>query len=129
LYPDDLRYHNEHTWARIAGDSALIGITDHAQQALGDISRIKLPEAGNTVEAGQNIADIEASNATASVISPLSGTIIRANDALEYSPDAINESPYGAGWIVELEVSDPLELDDLMGSSDYSRCIEDEDGW
>lgn len=126
MHPDDRRYHKEHTWTKAQGNKARVGITDHAQEALGDIVFIDLPELELTVEAGVDISEIESTKATASVIVPVSGTILAVNEDLGDSPEIMNEDPYDKGWIVEIEMSDPSELEDLMDSSDYERFVEDE---
>ena len=126
MHPDDRRYHKEHTWAKPQGNRALIGITDHAQQSLGDIVYIELPEPDTTVDAGVEIAEIESTKATASVIVPVSGTVVRINEELDDTPETMNEDPYEKGWIAEIELSDPSELDDLMDSTDYERFVEEE---
>ncbi len=127
MHPDDRKYHKEHTWAKISGNRALVGITDHAQDSLGDIVFIELPEVDSTVEAGVEVTEIESTKATASVISPLSGTIIRINEDLDDSPEIINEAPYDNGWIFELELLDAGEAEDMMDSSDYARFVEEEE--
>ena len=126
MHPDDRRYHKEHTWAKAQGNKARIGITDHAQEALGDIVFIELPELELTVEAGVDISEIESTKATASVIVPVSGTILAVNEDLGDSPEIMNEDPYEKGWVAEIELSDPSELEDLMDSSDYERFVEEE---
>ena len=128
MNPEDRYYHKEHTWAKISGKRALVGITEHAQNALGDIVFIDLPEVESMVEAGVEVSEIESTKATSAVISPLTGIIIRINEDLDDTPEIINEEPYDKGWIYEIEVSDALEMDDLMEASDYSRCVEEEDG-
>ncbi len=127
MHPDDRKYHKEHTWAKISGNRALVGITDHAQDSLGDIVFIELPEVDSTVDAGVEVTEIESTKATASAISPLSGTIVRINEDLDDSPEIINEAPYDNGWIFELELSDAAEADDMMDSSDYARFVEEEE--
>ena len=127
MHPDDRKYHKEHTWAKISGNRALVGITDHAQESLGDIVFIELPEVDSSVEAGVDVAEIESTKATASVISPLSGRITRINEDLDDSPEIINEAPYDNGWIFELELLDAAEAEDMMDSSDYARFVEEEE--
>ncbi len=126
MHPDDRRYHNEHMWAKPEGGKALIGITDHAQKSLGDIVYIELPEPGATVDAGAEISEIGSAKATASMIAPVSGTVLLVNEELDDSPETINNDPYEKGWIAEIELSDPSELDDLMDSGDYERFVEEE---
>jgi glycine cleavage system H protein len=124
--PDDLKFHKEHTWVRVSGKKARIGITDYAQDALGDIVYIDLPEVESSAEAGTEIAEIESTKATSSVIAPISGTVIEVNDKLADSPEIVNEDPYGKGWVALIEMDDDSELDDLMDSGDYDKYIEEE---
>lgn len=126
MNPEDLKYHKEHTWVKVSGKKATVGITDYAQDALGDIVYIDLPEPDTTVEANSELSEIESTKATSSVISPVSGTIIEVNDDLSESPEIINEEPYGKGWIAVLEIEDASELDNLMDASDYEKYIEEE---
>ncbi len=126
MNPENLKYHKEHTWVKVAGKRATIGITDHAQEALGDIVYIDLPDADTAVEANSEIAEIESTKATSSVISPVSGTVIEVNEELSESPEIINEEPYGKGWVAVLEIEDDSELDDLMDASEYERYLEEE---
>lgn len=125
-FPDDLKYHKEHTWARIEGKKAVIGITDYAQDSLGDIVYIDLPEIDSEIEVNTEFSEIESTKATSSVIAPVSGTIIEINDDLEESPEVINEDPYGKGWIVRIEMSDLAETATLLDSSTYEKFVEDE---
>lgn len=126
MNPENLRYHKEHTWVKMSGKRATIGITDHAQEALGDIVYIDLPDADTSVEANSELAEIESTKATSSVISPVSGTVIEVNEELAESPEIINEEPYGKGWIAVLEVDDESELDELMDATEYERYLEEE---
>jgi glycine cleavage system H protein len=126
MNPDDLKYHKEHTWVKVSGKKGTIGITDYAQDALGDIVYIDLPEMDATVEAHSEISEIESTKATSSVISPVSGRIIKVNDELAESPEVINEDPYGKGWIAVVELESPSEVDDLMDSSEYEKYVDEE---
>lgn len=126
MNPEDVKYHKEHTWVRVSGKKGTIGITDYAQDALGDIVYIDLPEVDANVEANSEISEIESTKATSSVISPISGRIIEVNEDLSESPEIINEDPYGKGWIAVLEIDNETEIDDLMDSSDYEKYIEEE---
>ena len=123
MNPENLRYHREHTWVKVSGKRATIGITDHAQEALGDIVFIDLPEIDTTVEANSEISEIESTKATSSVISPVGGTIIEVNEDLSESPEIINEEPYGKGWIFAVEMSDPTEADGLMDAAAYQAFL------
>lgn len=126
MNPDDIKYHKEHTWVKISGKKGTIGITDYAQDALGDIVYIDLPEVDISVEANSEISEIESTKATSSVISPVSGKVIEVNEELSESPEIINEDPYGKGWIAILEIDNSSELDDLMDASEYEKYVEEE---
>jgi glycine cleavage system H protein len=126
MNPEDLKYHKEHTWVRVEGNKGTIGITNYAQEALGDIVYIDLPEVDNTAEANAEVSEIESTKATSSVISPVSGTIVEVNEELSETPEIINEDPYGKGWIAVVELSSDSELDELMDASDYSTFVEEE---
>jgi len=126
MYPEDIKYHKEHTWVRVSGKKATIGITDYAQDALGDIVYIDLPETDTTIEANSELAEIESTKATSSVISPVSGAVTEVNDDLLESPEVINEEPYGKGWIAIIEIDNASEVDDLMDAADYAKYVEEE---
>ncbi len=126
MNPDDLRYHKEHTWVKVSGKKATVGITDYAQEALGDVVYVDLPEVDAEVEANSEIGEIESTKATSSVIAPVSGKITEVNDDLSESPEILNEDPYGKGWIAVMELDDASELDDLMDASEYSKFVEEE---
>jgi glycine cleavage system H protein len=126
MNPEEIKYHKEHTWVKVSGKKGTIGITDYAQDALGDIVYIDLPEVDSTVEANTEISEIESTKATSSVISPVSGRILEVNEDLSESPEIINEEPYGKGWIAVIELENDSELDDLMDAADYSKYIEEE---
>lgn len=126
MNPDDVKYHKEHTWVRVAGSEGTIGITDYAQDALGDIVYIDLPEVGSLADSDHEISEIESTKATSSVISPVSGKIVRINEDLAESPEVINEDPYGKGWVAVIELDDPSEVDELMDASDYEKYVEEE---
>lgn len=126
MNPEDLKYHKEHTWVKASGKKATIGITDYAQNALGDIVYIDLPDADAAVEANSEIGEIESTKATSSIISPVSGRVIEVNEELSESPEIINEEPYGKGWIAVLDIEDKSELDDLMDASEYEKYVEEE---
>ncbi|MGO9380158.1 MAG: glycine cleavage system protein GcvH [Dissulfurispiraceae bacterium] len=126
MNPEDIKYHKEHTWAKVKGKKATIGITDYAQEALGDIVYIDLPETDIEVEANTEITEIESTKATSAVIAPVSGTVIEINDKLADSPEIINEDPYGKGWIAIIEMDNPSEMDELMDADEYEVYIEEE---
>jgi glycine cleavage system H protein len=124
--PQDIRYHKEHTWVRVSGKKGTIGITDYAQDALGDIVYIELPEVDSAVEAHTEITEIESTKSTSSVISPVSGKVIEVNEELSESPEIINEDPYGKGWIAIIELENPSEIDDLLDASEYGKLVEED---
>ena len=126
MNPDDLRYHKEHTWVKVSGKKATIGITDYAQEALGDIVYIDLPEVDTDIEPNSEIGEIESTKATSSIISPISGKVIEVNEDLSESPETMNEDPYGKGWIAVIEIDNASEIDDLMDSSEYAKYVEEE---
>lgn len=126
MNPDDLRYHKEHTWVKASGKKAKIGITDYAQDALGDIVYIDLPEVDTDVEANSEIGEIESTKATSSIISPISGRVTEVNEELSESPEIVNEDPYGKGWIAIIELDETSELDDLMDAAEYAKYVEEE---
>ena len=126
MNPDDLKYHKEHTWIKVSGRKATVGITDYAQNALGDIVYIDLPEVDMDFEINSEIGEIESTKATSSIIAPLTGRVIEVNEDLSESPEVINEDPYGKGWIAILEIDDISELDDMMDSSEYEKYVEEE---
>ena len=126
MNPDNLKYHKEHAWVKVSGGKATIGITDYAQEALGDIVYIDLPEADTSVEANHEVSEIESTKATSPVISPVSGTVVEVNDELSDNPEIINEDPYEKGWIAVIELSDPSELDALMDASEYDAMLKEQ---
>lgn len=126
MNPDDLLYHKEHTWVRVSGDKATVGITDYAQETLGDIVYVDIPEPETEVVADTEFSEIESTKATSSVISPISGTITEVNEDLADTPEIINEDPYGKGWIAILNVSDMPEPEGLMDYIEYGNFIEEQ---
>ena len=122
-YPDDLRYHPEHDWARIDGDTATLGITWYAQDALGEVVFFEPPEVGATIAKDAAYAEVESVKAVSDVIAPLSGEITAVNDELSDSPERINEDPYGEGWLVKVRLSDPSEVDALLDASAYRELL------
>jgi glycine cleavage system H protein len=118
-YPDDLKYHPEHDWARIDGDVATLGITWFAQDALGEIVFVDPPEVGTTITKDSSYAEVESVKAVSDVIAPVSGEIIEINEALKDSPESVNDDPYGEGWLVKVRLTDPSEVGDLMDAAAY----------
>ncbi len=126
MYPDNLKYHKEHTWVKISGNKATVGISFYAQESLGDVVYVDTPEMDSTVEAGTELTQIESTKATSSVISPVSGTVVEFNEELADSPEIINEDPYEKGWVAIIEVVDDSELDGLLDADEYEKYIDDE---
>jgi glycine cleavage system H protein len=126
MNPEDLKYHKEHTWARISGKKATIGITSYAQDALGDIVYVDLPDTEIEVAANTELTEIESTKATSAVIAPVSGVVIDINDKLADAPEIINEDPYGKGWIAVIDMNNLSEIGDLMDADEYEAHIEEE---
>jgi glycine cleavage system H protein len=122
-FPEDLRYSREHEWARLENGRARVGITDFAQDALGDVVYVDLPEPGTAVTAGQAFGEVESTKSVSDVYAPASGTIVERNAALEARPELVNEQPYGDGWLVAIDLSDPAELDQLLDSGGYEEHV------
>jgi glycine cleavage system H protein len=122
-YPDDLLYHPEHDWARIEGDQATFGITWYAQDSLGEVVFFEPPEVGTKVSKDEPYTEVESVKAVSDVIAPLSGEVVEVNQALSDAPEAINNDPYGEGWMVKVRLSDPSEADQLMSAADYQASL------
>ena len=122
-YPPDLKYHEEHDWARIDGDVATFGITWYAQDQLGEVVFFDPPEVGKSVRMGDPYAEVESVKAVSDVIAPLSGEIVEVNEALSSDPEAINNDPYESGWMVKVRLSDPSEVDTLMDAAAYQESL------
>jgi glycine cleavage system H protein len=122
-YPDDLKYHPEHDWARIEGDSATFGITWYAQDQLGEVVFFDPPAVGTTLSKDEPYAEVESVKAVSDVVAPLSGEVTEVNGALSESPEQINEDPYGGGWLVKVRLTDSSEVDSLMDAADYSSSL------
>ncbi len=122
-YPDDLKYHAEHDWARVDGDTATLGITWYAQDQLGEVVFFDPPEVGTTIAKDSPYAEVESVKAVSDVIAPVSGEIVEVNEALKDSPEQINDDSYGEGWLVKVKLSDPSELDALMDSAKYQESL------
>ena len=122
-YPDDLRYHPEHDWARVDGDEAVLGITWFAQDALGELVHFEAPEVGATVTKDQAYAEVESVKAVSDVVAPLSGDVLDVNQKALDEPETINEDPYGEGWLVRIRVSDPSELATLLDAEAYKAHV------
>ena len=123
-YPEDLKYHEEHDWARIDGDQATFGVTWYAQDALGEVVFFDPPEVGRSVTKDESYAEVESVKAVSDVIAPLSGEIVEVNEELGDSPERINADPYGEGWMIKVRMSDPSEADRLMDATAYQELLE-----
>ena len=123
-FPEDLRYSAEHEWVRLEGTRARIGITDFAQDALGDVVYVDLPEIGATVQASQPLGEVESTKSVSDVYSPVSGTIVERNPLIADRPELVNEQPYGEGWLVVVETSDPERVGSMMDASSYRALVE-----
>ena len=122
-YPDDLKYHREHDWARIEGDEAVLGITWFAQDALGELVHFEAPTAGSNVAAGRSYGEVESVKAVSDVIAPLSGEVLEVNQAVVDAPETVNDDPYGGGWLIRVRLSDPSELDSLLDLEAYKQVL------
>jgi glycine cleavage system H protein len=118
--PSELLYSSDHEWIRLDGSTARIGITDYAQDALGDVVYVQLPEVGAEVSAGSSFGEVESTKSVSDVYAPLSGTVVSVNDTLASSPELLNSDPYGAGWICDIELADPAASGSLMDAAAYT---------
>jgi glycine cleavage system H protein len=123
-YPEDLKYHAEHDWARIEGDTATFGITWYAQDALGEVVFFDPPEVGTSVSKDEAYAEVESVKAVSDVFAPLSGEIVEVNGGLSENPENVNADPYGDGWMVKVRLSDPAELEQLMDVNQYKELLQ-----
>jgi len=125
-YPDDLKYTRDHEWCRIQGSRAVIGITDHAQDALGDIVYLELPAVGDTVKKGETFGVVESTKAVSDLFAPVGGKVVEVNDPLADAPERINQDPYQDGWMIQVEIGDPKELAGLLDVAAYKKLLEEE---
>ena len=123
MIPEELRYTSEHEWVRAGSPGVRVGITDYAQDALGDIVYVQLPEPGTTVQAGQSLGEVESTKSVSEIYAPLGGTVTARNEKLGDEPELINSDPYGDGWLVEIEPADPEALEDLLDAQAYEELI------
>jgi glycine cleavage system H protein len=123
--PDDLRYSSDHEWARTSGDRVRVGITDYAQDALGDVVFVDLPSPGATVEAGGMLGEVESTKSVSEIYAPLAGEVVAVNATLTDAPEQLNADPYGEGWICEIAPSDPSSVDALLDAAGYRQLTED----
>jgi glycine cleavage system H protein len=125
-YPDDLRYHTEHDWARIEGETATLGITWYAQDALGEIVHYEPPEEGSSVAKDESYGEVESVKAVSDIVAPLSGEVTEVNRKAVEEPETINEDPYGDGWLIRVRLSDPSEADGLLDAAAYRQLLEEQ---
>jgi glycine cleavage system H protein len=123
-FPEDLRYTKEHEWVRLEGTRARVGITDFAQDALGDVVYVDLPEVGARVQAEQPLGEVESTKSVSDVYTPLTGSVTQRNPLVEDRPELVNEQPYGDGWLVVIEVEDPTAADSLLDAASYRSLVE-----
>ncbi|TAJ78136.1 glycine cleavage system protein GcvH [bacterium] len=126
MIPENLRYHKEHEWVRAEGKTATIGISDFAQEALGDIVYLEIPKAGTQVKYGNEITEIESTKTTSPLYAPVGGKIVAVNEKLKEKPELINQDPYGEGWVVVVEMADPKEVEKLMTAKEYDAFLQKE---
>jgi glycine cleavage system H protein len=124
-YPDDLKYHRDHDWARIDGDEATLGITWYAQDSLGELVHYEPPEQGQSVEAGSPYGEVESVKAVSDVVAPLSGEVLEVNAKVVDAPETVNADPYGEGWLIRIRLSDPGQVDGLLDAAAYRELLAD----
>jgi glycine cleavage system H protein len=122
-YPDDLKYHPEHDWARIDGDQAVLGVTWFAQDALGELVHFEPPQEGQQVTRGTSYGEVESVKAVSEVIAPLSGEVLEVNQVVVDAPETVNEDPYGDGWLIRIRLSNPAEVDELLDADAYRQLL------
>ena len=124
-FPDELRYSEEHEWVAVEGPRARIGITDFAQDSLGDVVYVELPDVGVNVMAHASCAEVESTKSVSEIFSPVTGTVVEVNETLDDAPEQVNADPYGAGWIFVVEMADPAEVDSLLDAGGYRALVEE----
>ncbi|MGD9999721.1 MAG: glycine cleavage system protein GcvH [Ilumatobacteraceae bacterium] len=122
--PSELRYSSDHEWVSVDGNRARVGITDYAQDALGDVVYVEVPTVGTTVSAGDKLSEVESTKSVSDIYAPVSGTVVDVNSQLADKPESLNNDPYGAGWICEIELSDAAQVDGLLDASGYRALVE-----
>jgi len=127
-YPQDLRYTKEHEWARIEGDIATVGITRFAVEQLGDVTMVELPDEGDTVAKDQVFGTVESVKAVSDLFAPITGTVVKVNSPLNDTPEYVNEAPYEEGWMLQIQIGKPEELDGLMTAEQYTAFVAEEEG-
>jgi glycine cleavage system H protein len=125
-FPEDLKYTREHEWARVKGKRVVVGITEFAQDQLGDVVYVELPSLGDEVKKGEAFGVVESTKAVSDVFAPVSGKVVEVNDPLTDAPETINEDPYEEGWMIQVEASDLKDLDDLLNAGAYAKFVEEE---
>ncbi len=125
-FPADLKYTSEHEWVRLEGQLAVVGITDYAQDQLGDIVFVELPEEGTRVEKGDSFGVVESTKSVSDLFVPLAGEVVETNDPLLDSPEILNEDPYGEGWMIKIKLSHPGEIEELLSAEAYRKLLEEE---
>jgi len=123
MYPENFRYTKEHEWVRVDGDTGVVGITDHAQELLGDIVYVDLPKPGTQLEQGKSLGSVESVKAVSDIFSPVSGEVIEVNDALATAPEKLNADPHGEAWLVKIKLSAPGEIQQLLTAADYQNYV------
>lgn len=123
-FPEELKYTTDHEWAKSEDGRVRVGITDFAQDALGDVVFVELPESGATLEKGGPLGEVESTKSVSQIYAPVSGTVVEVNSALSETPEQVNSEPYGGGWLVVIEPSDPSQLDELLDASSYKASLE-----
>jgi glycine cleavage system H protein len=121
--PNDLKYTKDHEWARQQGNVVVVGVTAHAQEALGDVVYVELPKVGTSITSGKQFGVIESTKAVSELFAPVTGKVVKVNDSLADNPSTVNADPYGAGWIIEVELSDPKQLDGLLDATAYGELL------
>jgi glycine cleavage system H protein len=123
MYPQELKYDKEHEWVKVDGDVAVVGLSDFAQDQLGEVVYVDLPSEGAAVSAGDSFGEVESVKSVSDLFSPVTGEVVAVNDSLGDTPEKVNEDPYGAGWLIKVRLSDPGELDKLMSAGDYEAFV------
>ncbi len=127
MNPSELRYDKEHEWVRVDGDTAVIGITDFAQDQLGEVVYVDLPAEGDEVASGDTFGEIESVKSVSELFSPITGEVVKVNEDLDDAPETVNEDPYGDGWMIEVRMADPTEVDDMLTAEEYESFVSEED--
>lgn len=126
MYPSELKYDKEHEWVKVSDDTIVMGISHFAQDQLGEVVYVDLPEAGDSVVAGDTFGEIESVKSVSELFSPVTGEVTKVNDALDDAPETVNEDPYGEGWMVEVKLADPSELDSMISAEEYEMFVNEE---